>query len=51
MSFEKLRPIQDHATVVTCLPSGSGRDTGVCETLRSWGIVVFFVFGCDLCIY
>ena len=25
--------------------------TGVWETLRSWGIVVFFVIGCDLCIY
>ena len=27
MGFGKLRPIQGHAAVATCRPSGSGRDT------------------------
>ena len=40
MGFEKLGPIQDHAAIATCRPSGSGRDNFI--GIRAVGFLNFF---------
>ena len=40
MGFGKLGPIQGHATVATCRPSGSGRDNFIGIRAK---LVVFFL--------
>ena len=43
MSFEKLGPIQGHAAVATCLPSGSRRDNNSLKLIHEFSHLSFII--------